>query len=94
VQQLGKTIRYTSQVRAANVSGTVGQIQLNVVALGGLTGAANTNGLYPLIVNNKVAGEVKLGANPVLFDLTYDGGANPFPAGALSFDIDITFEIA
>jgi hypothetical protein len=94
VQLLGKTIRYTSQVRGAAISGTVGQIQVNVVALGGLTAAENTNGLYPLIVNGKVAGEVKLGANPVLFDLTYDGGTNPFPTGALDFDIDVTFEIA
>ena len=92
-QTLGKTVRYTSQVRGAAISGTVGSIQVNVASLGGLTIASNTNGLYPLIVNNKVAGEIQLGANPILLTLTYDGGANPFPTGALSFDISITFEI-
>ena len=91
-QTLGKTVRYTSQVRGATIAGTVGSIQVNVFSLG-LISASNSGGLYPLIVNNKVAGEIQLGADPVLLTLTYDGGANPFPTGALSFDISIVFEI-
>ena len=93
VQQLGKTIRYTSQVRGAAISGTVGSIQMNVVSLGGLTAGSNLAGLYPIIVNNAVKGELQLGANPTLMTLTYDGGGSPFPAGSLDFDISITFEI-
>jgi hypothetical protein len=93
VQQLGKTIRYTSQVRGAAISGTVGSIEMNLVALGVLTAASNGGGIYPIVVNNAVNGEVTLGANPTLMTLTYDGGGSPFPPGSLDFDINITFEI-
>lgn len=93
VQQLGKTIRYTSQVRGAAISGTVGSIEMNIASLGGLTAASNSGGIYPIVVNNAVNGEVTLGANPTLMTLTYDGGGSPFPPGSLDFDINITFEI-
>jgi hypothetical protein len=88
----GKTIRYQSRVRNADITGTVSSIKMNVASLGGLFAAANAGGVYPVIVNGEVGSTLVLDANPVLFELFYSSG--PFPTGILSFDIDITFEIA
>lgn len=93
VRGTGKTITYTSQVRGATITGTVGSIEVNLTALGGLFAFSNLGGVMPCVVNGAVKMEATLGANPIALTLTYDGGGSPFPAGSIDFDINITAEI-